>query len=138
MDKSKIISVRLSNAELETIQKFQKKYKIKSMNDFFRASSSILILSLDSLAKLRSSKELNSIVDNFQKDFKDELEKVPETKAKLKGKYEFMENSILPKFEQEIDKGIEQLAPFTQERSAGRPPNPKAEPGRPKEQEYRK
>ena len=86
MDKSKIISVRLSNAELETIQKFQKKYKIKSMNDFFRASSSIFILSLDSLVKLASSKELNSIVDNFQKDFKDELEKVPETKAKLKGK----------------------------------------------------
>jgi len=138
MDKSKTVSVRLSNAELETIQKFQKKHKIKSMNDFFRVSSSIFILSIDSLVKLASSKELNSMVDNFQKEFKDKLQKVPETKANLKGKYEFIESTILPKFEQEIDKGIEQLAPFAVKRSAGRPPNEKAKPGRPEEQEYEK
>ena len=133
MDKSKPISVRLSNAELEIIEKFQKKYKIKSMNDFFRYSASFYISTIDSLTQLANSEELNSIYDKFTKEFKDELQKVPKTKAKLKGKYEFLENSILPKFEQEIDKGIEQVAPFAIERSAGRPPNQTAEPGRPKE-----
>jgi len=136
MDKSKIISVRLSNAELEAIEKFQKKYNITSMNEFFRFASSIVILSIDGVAQAVKSKELNSMIDNFQKDVRDELEKVPETQAKLKGKYDFIEHTILPKVEQEIDKGIEQIAPFSEIRSAGRPPKPKAGPGRPKEQEY--
>ena len=138
MDKSKVVSVRLSNAELEKIQKFQKKHKIKSMNDFFRFSSSIFISVMEGVAQLSRSKELNSALDNFNRDVKEELEKVPEKQAKLKGKFDLIEKMIIPIFEKQIDKGIKKIAPFAQERSAGRPPNPKAGPGRPKEQEYRK
>ncbi len=90
----------------------------------------------DGYDQLVNSKEFIAALDKNNREIKDELQNVPETKAKLRGHYEFMENTIFPKFEQEIEKGVEQVAPFVQERSAGRPPNPKAGPGRPKEQEY--
>jgi len=138
MDKSHTVSVRLSNRELEAIEKFQEKYGIKLQNDFFRASSAFFISMVDTLVRLVTSKELNSKVDQFYNELKTELEKIPSTKAKLQGKFEEYENIVLPKFEQEIDKGVEQVKPFAQERSAGRPPKPKAGPGRPKEQEYKK
>ncbi len=136
MDKSKIVSVRLSNQESVVVENFMNEIGIESTSDFFRYSAAFFISMTKTMTHLANSEELNSMLENANKAVKDELEKVPETKAKLKGKYEFIENTIMLKVEQVIDKGVEFVKPFAQERSAGRPPNVKAGPGRPKEQEY--
>jgi len=136
MDKSKIISVRLSNPESESVENFMKEIGMKSTNDFFRYSAAFCISMTKTITHVVNSPELNSMLENANKAVLEELQKVPETQAKLQGKYEFIENTIMPKIEQEIDKGKEFVKPFAQERSAGRPPNTKAKPGRPKEQGY--
>ncbi len=136
MDKSKIVTVRLSNEELEAIKKSKETLGIKSQNDFIRFSAAFFISLTDTMIRLVTSQDLYSRMDKFNNEFKAELEKVPSTKAKLQEKFADYENTVWPKFEQELDKGAEQVEPFAQERSAGRPPKPKSGPGRPKDLGY--
>ena len=138
MNKSKIVTVRLSNEELEAIKKSKEKLGIKSQNDFIRFSAAFFISLTDTMIRLVTSQDLYSRVDKFNNEFKAELEKVPSTKAKLQEKFADYENTVWPKFEQEFDKGAEKVASFAQERSAGRPPKPKSGPGRPKDLGYEK
>ena len=99
MDKSKPVSILLSNAELETLEKFQKKYKIKSMNDFFRISALFFISTTDSIVQLASSEELNSKLEKFNKKVKDELQTVPVTAFNLREKFEVVEDPIMTKLD---------------------------------------
>jgi len=136
MDKSKIVSVRLSNEEQLVIEDFRKQFGIKTQNDVFRYSLAFTISCWNFITKLVASQELDSKNDKFLKDFYAELEKNPVTKANLKEQFQNHERDVLSKIDEEIDKGVELVKPFAQERNAGRPSNPKAGPGRPKEQEY--
>jgi len=133
---SKTITVRLSTDELETIEKFQKNYKIKSQNDFIRIATGFFINMTETMSKVVTSPEINFQINQLNAYLRGELEKVPEVKADLKGKFDLYEQQIFPQMEKIMDKGVAEIAPFTQERSAGRPPQPKAGPGRPKEKEY--
>ena len=99
MDKSKPVSILLSNAELKTIEKFQKKYKIKSMSDFFRISASFFISTTDNIVQLASSEELNSKLEKFNKEVKDELQKVTVTAFTLREKFEVVEDPIMTKLD---------------------------------------
>jgi len=133
---SKTVTVRLSTDELESIEKFQKKYKIESQNDFIRFAAGFFITMVETLSKVATSPELNSQLNQLNAYYRGELDKVPEVKADLKGTLDVYEKTIFPRIEKIMDKGVAEIAPFTHERSAGRPPKPKAGPGRPKEQEY--
>ena len=86
MNKSKIVTVRLSNDELEAIEKSKEKLGIKSQNDFIRFSAAFFISLTDTMIRLVTSQDLISRVDKFNNEFKAELEKVPSTKAKLQEK----------------------------------------------------
>ena len=133
---SKTVTVRLSTDELESIEKFQKKYKIESQNDFIRIATGFFIAVVETLSKVATSPEINSQLNQLHSYYRGELEKVPLVKADLKGAFDVYEKTVLPKIEKIMDKGVAEIAPFTQERSAGRPPKPKAGPGRPKEEGY--
>ena len=133
---SKTVTVRLSIDELESIEKFQKKYEIESQNDFIRFAAGFFITMVETLSKVATSPELNSQLNQLNAYYRGELDKVPEVKADLKGTFDVYEKTIFPRIEKIMDKGVAEIAPFTQERSAGRPPKPKAGPGRPKEEGY--
>ena len=133
---SKTITVRLSKDELESIEKFQKKYKIESQNDFIRFAAGFFITMVETLSKVATSPELNLQLNQLHSYYRGELDKVPEVKADLKGAFDVYEKTVLPKLEKIMDDRIAEISPFIQERSAGRPPKPKAGPGRPKEEEY--
>jgi len=136
MDKSKIVSVRLSNDELNVIEDFRKQFEMKTQNDVFRYSLAFTISCMNFIAKLVSSQELNGKNEKFIQEFYAELEKMPETQANLKEQYHNHEKEVLSKIDEEIDKGVEIVKPFAQERNAGRPSKLKSRPGRPKEQGY--
>jgi len=104
---------------------YMKKRKITSMNDFVRASTGFLIAYSEAMVNIAKSKEINEAVEKFNHDLKTELDKVPSKKAKLRGKYQFFEKTILPKFEAEIEKGVVHIEPFAKKRKAGRPKIPK-------------
>ncbi len=86
MNKSKIVTVRLSNDELDAIEKSKETLGIKSQNDFIRFSAAFFISFTDTMKRLVTSQDLISRVDKFNNEFKAELEKVPSTKAKLQEK----------------------------------------------------
>ncbi len=138
MPESTLISVRFSLEELTEIQNFMKKYKIKSFNDFIRMSSAMLIGYYEAMASLANSAEVTSAVKQINKEFRSELDKVPPTKAKLRGKWQAFEKQLLPKYEAEILKGIKHVEPFAKKRKAGRPKKPKRKRGKPKNRGYEK
>jgi len=84
------------------------------------------------MANVAKSKEITEDVDQFNKEFRMELDKVPSTEAKLRVKYQAFEKKILPKYEAEIEKSSVHAEPFTKKRKAGRPKHPKRKRGKPK------
>ena len=138
MPVSTIIPIRFSSNEIKEIERYMKKSKIKSKSDFFHISAGFFIAYSEAMNNLASSAEVKSTVEQINKEFRSELEKVPITKAKLRGKWKAFEKQLLPKFEAEIEKGAEHAEPFTKKRKAGRPKKPKRNRGKPKNQGYEK
>ena len=130
--KSKPVPIRFSFEELEKIQEYMKKYKIKSMNDFVRTSTGFLISFVESMMNVVESKEINEAIEKFNLELKTELDKVPSKKAKLKGKFQDFEKNILPKYESALKEGSKHVEPFAKKRKSGRPKNPKRKRGKPK------
>ena len=133
---SKTVAVRLSNEEINNIENFRKKYDVKSQNDFFRFSVGFTIGWMEIIIKLVTNEKLNSKVEQHRQNIQANLKNIPVENTNLQKMVNGYEKDILSEIDQEINKAVEQVKSFTQERSAGRPPQPKAGPGRPKEKEY--
>jgi hypothetical protein len=98
-----------------------------------RIAAGFFISTLETVITASTSPELNSHLNQLYTHYRGELDKVPEVKADLKGAFDTYEKTVVPKLEKIMDDKVAEIAPFIQERSAGRPPQPKAGPGRPKE-----
>lgn len=138
MPESTVIQIRFSPEEIDEIESFMKNSKIKSKSDFIRISAGFLIAFIESMTNVAKSTEISSAVGQFNKEIRTELDKVPPTKAKLRGKWKAYEKQVLPKFEAEMEKGAKYAEPFAKKRKAGRPKKPKRKRGKPKDLGYEK
>jgi len=136
--KSDVFTVRFSDDEINEIKNYMKKYNFKSKNMFFRTAVGFLIGFTEGMIAIASSPEVNSALNQITKELKTELDKVPPTKAKLRGKMEIFEKAIFPKYEKELKKGAKHVEPFTKKRTAGRPKKPKRKRGDRKNLDYGK
>jgi len=136
MVKSKPKPIRFSNEELEKIYGFMNKHKIKSFNDFVRKSVGITI-GVFEWAGSPEAVQVYKDMEKFNRSFTEELSKVPSTKSKLKAKWAFFNQGIIPKLEKSMDVSRKKSKPFAKKRKAGRPKRKKRKtPGRPKESGY--
>ena len=138
MPESIVIQVRFSPEEIQEIESFMKNSKIKSQSDFIRISAGFLIAFIEAMTNLAKSAEVNSAVSQFNKELRAELDKVPPTKAKLRGKWKSFDKQLMPKYEAALEKGAKHAEPFAKKRKAGRPKKPKRKRGKPKDLGYEK
>jgi len=136
-EKSKVISIRFSLEEIETIKNYMKKYNLKSFHDVVRVSPGFMISMVESMMNIYTSDSMKAM-EQFSEDIKKEFDKVPATKAKLRAKWQSLNRDYLPKLESEMKKRSKSAATFGKKRQAGRPKKPKRKRGKPKNRGYEK
>jgi len=135
MGKSKPVPIRFSLDELETIEKFMKKYDMKSMNDLARLGVAFLIAFLSGFEKLLASGHVEQI-EAWQKSTRNELSKNKKSYKKFSEAFRIIEETIVPKIEEDLAEGAKIVKPFAKKRKSGRPKKLRKKRGRPKNLGY--
>ena len=128
MGKSKPVPIRFSLDELETIEKFMKKYDMKSRNDVVRFGVAFLIAFLGGFEKLLASGHVEQI-EAWQKSMRKELSKNEKPYKKFSEAFRIIEETIVPKIEEDLAEGAKIVKPFAKKRKSGRPKKPKRKRG---------
>jgi len=137
MEKSKPVTIRFSLDELETIENFIEKYKMKSMNDLVRKGVALLIGMTVGIEKLVASGNIE-LLEAWQNSMRNELSKNKESFKKFSEAFQITEKIILPKIEKDLSEGAKIVKPFAKKRKSGRPKKPKRKRGKPKNRGYEK
>jgi len=137
MGKSKPVPIRFSLDELDTIKKFMKKYNMKSMNDVVRFGVAFLIAFLAGFEKLLASGHVEQI-EAWQKSMRKELSQNKKPYKKFSEAFRIIEETIVPKIEEDLAEGAKAVKPFAKKRKSGRPKKPKRKRGKPKNRGYEK
>ena len=137
MPESTPIQARFSPEEIEEINRYMKERNIESQSDFIRISAAFLIAFTESMKNVANS-EVGSALEQFNKDLRTELDKIPPEKAKLRGKWKSFDKQVWPKLEAELEKGAKHIEPFAKKRTSGRPKKPKRKRGDRSSQGYEK
>ena len=137
MGKSKPVPIRFSLDELETIEKFMKKYEMKSMNDVVRFGVAFLIGFLAGFEKLLASGHVEQI-EAWQKSMRKELSRNKKSYKKFSEAFRIIEETVVPTIEKDLAEGAKAVKPFAKKRQSGRPKKPKRKRGKPKNRGYKK
>ena len=137
MEKSKPVTIRFSLDELEIIENFIEKYKMKSMNDLVRKGVALLIGMTVGIEKLVASGNIE-LLEAWQNSMRNELSKNKESFKKFSEAFQITEKIILPKIEKDLSEGAKIVKPFAKKRKSGRPKKPKRKRGKPKNRGYEK
>jgi len=130
-EKSKVIPIRFSTEELKTIEKFMKKYEMKSMNDVARYGIALLIGMIGGFEKLLASGNLEQI-EAWQNNMRNQVSKNKSLK-KFGESFQTLEKTVLSKIEEDLAEGTKIVKPFAKKRKSGRPKSPKRNRGKPKD-----
>jgi len=128
MPESIPIQARFSLEEIEEINRYMKESNIQSQSDFIRISAGFFIAFTEAMKNVANS-EVSSALEQFNKDLRIELDKVPQEKAKLRDKWKAFDKQVWPKLETELKKGAKHIEPFAKKRTSGRPKKPKRKRG---------
>jgi len=135
-EKSKVIPIRFSLDELQTIEKFMEKYEVSTMNDVVRYGVALLIGMIAGLEKLIAHGDIEKI-EAWQNNMRNQVSKNKSLK-KFGESFQILEKTILPKIDKDIAEGVKIVKPFAKKRKSGRPKAPKRKRGKPKNPGYRK